>query len=242
MRLSAPDRKKQVLEVATRLFAQQGYAATTTRQIAAECGVTEAILFRHFPSKEELYWDVIETKRASRGFLEKLKEILESNMSPMDVCIAIAKDRLERNFGDPTMTRLLLFSTLENHELSYRFYRNFIAEYHEHLVEYIEKQISGGVFRPVDPLLAARSFLAMIFYHFLIQELFGAKRIHAFDPDRLSRHIAEIWLGGMLSSNEQRSQLPDFEEVFAGNFARHHEDFRRETSESLKENEKIASS
>lgn len=240
MRLSAPDRKKQLLEVATRLFAQQGYAATTTRQIAGECGVTEAILFRHFPTKEELYWEVIEAKRASRGFLEKLTEILDSNKSPMEVCIAIAKDRLERNFSDPTMTRLLLFSTLENHELSYRFYRNFIAEYHDHLVEYIEKRISEGVFRPVDPLLAARSFLAMIFYHFLIQELFGAKRIQAFDPDRLSRHIAEIWLGGMLSSNEQRSQLPDFEEIFAENFAQDHRDFDRETSESHKENEKVA--
>lgn len=242
MRLSASERKKQLLEVSTRLFAQQGYAATTTRQIAAECGVTEAILFRHFLSKEELYWQVIEAKRASRGFLEKLKEILDSKMSPIEVCVALAKDRLERNFNDPTMTRLLLFSTLENHELSYRFYRNFIAEYHEHLVEWIQKRIDEGVFRPVDPLLAARSFLAMIFYHFLIQELFGAKRMQAFDPDRLSRHIAEIWLGGMLSSSEQRPQLPDFEEIFAGNFAQDHEHLDRETNDSLKENEKVASS
>jgi AcrR family transcriptional regulator len=241
MRLSASDRKKQLLEVATRLFAQQGYAATTTRQIAAECGVTEAIVFRHFPSKEELYWQVIETKRVSRGFLERLKEIINSDMSPMEVCVAIAKDRLERNFGDPTMTRLLLFSALENHELSYRFYRNFIAEYHEHLVEYIEKQIGEGVFRPVDPLLAARSFLAMIFYHFLIQELFGAKRIHAFDPDRLSRHIAEIWLGGMLSSAEQRQAVPNFEEIFARDLTREAAGFGEETSED-KENEKVASS
>ena len=242
MRLSAPDRKKQVLDVATRLFAQQGYAATTTRQIAAECGVTEAMLFRHFPSKEELYWEVIEAKRASRGFLERLKEILDSDMSPREVCIAIAKDRLERNFGDPTMTRLLLFSTLENHELSYRFYRNFIAEYHEHLMDYIQKRIDEGVFRAVDPLLAARSFLAMIFYHFLIQELFGAKRLKAYDADRLSRHIAEIWLGGMLSSGEQRPQLPDFEQIFAGNFRQNDAEFDRETRESDRENEKVASS
>ena len=242
MRLSASDRKKQLLEVATRLFAQQGYAGTTTREIASECGVTEAILFRHFPSKEELYWQVIEAKRVSRGFLERLKEILESDMSPMEVCVAIAKDRLERNFGDPTMTRLLLFSTLENHELSYRFYRNFIAEYHEHLVEYIQKRIAEGVFRPVDPLLAARSFLAMIFYHFMIQELFGAKRIQAFGPDQLSRHIAEIWLGGMLSSSEEREQLPDFEKIFAENFAKETEAFDRGARESDKENEKVTSS
>src|SRR5262250_1461363 len=145
MRLSAPDRKKQLLEVATRLFAQQGYAGTTTREIASECGVTEAILFRHFPSKEELYWQVIEAKRLSWGFLERLKEILNSDMSPMEVCVAIAKDCLERNFGDSTMTCLFLFSTLENHELSYRFYWNFIAEYHEYLVEYIEKRIGENV-------------------------------------------------------------------------------------------------
>jgi TetR/AcrR family transcriptional regulator len=218
MRLSAQDRKKQILETATRLFASQGYAATTTRRIASECGVTEALLFRHFPTKEELYWEVIEAKRAKRGFMQSLTEILASEMEPVEVFTALARERLERNFDDPTMMRLLLFSALENRDLSFRFFRTYTVEYHEQLAEYIQHRIDDGTFRRANPLLAARSFLAMLFYHFMIQELFGGKQVQAFGIDEISRHVAEMWLAGMLNSSAGSVQESELEPALAGHF------------------------
>lgn len=53
--MSAENRRAQIIESARHLFAQKGYAATRTREIAAEAGVNEAMLYRHFPSKEELF-------------------------------------------------------------------------------------------------------------------------------------------------------------------------------------------
>ncbi len=53
-RQSRPDRRLSLLQAALDLFSTQGYAATTTKAIAERSGVTEAILFRHFPTKEEL--------------------------------------------------------------------------------------------------------------------------------------------------------------------------------------------
>jgi AcrR family transcriptional regulator len=50
VRVPAATRREQILEVSTRLFAQQGYSGTTTRQLALAAGVNEALLFRHFPS------------------------------------------------------------------------------------------------------------------------------------------------------------------------------------------------
>lgn len=58
-RMSAEDRRSQVLDAAMDLFARQGYRGTTTRQIADHAGVNEAIIFRHFASKEELYWAIL---------------------------------------------------------------------------------------------------------------------------------------------------------------------------------------
>ena len=54
-RLSASERRADILETAFPLFARQGYAGTTTRELAAAAGVTEPILYRHFPSKEALF-------------------------------------------------------------------------------------------------------------------------------------------------------------------------------------------
>ena len=54
-RLKAPQRREQLIEVATKLFAKHGYEATTTAAIAEAAGVTEPILYRHFKSKQELF-------------------------------------------------------------------------------------------------------------------------------------------------------------------------------------------
>src|SRR5256885_2906940 len=62
VRYSAADRREQILEAATQLFARQGFQGTTTKQISEQTGVTEALIFRHFASKDELYWAVIERK------------------------------------------------------------------------------------------------------------------------------------------------------------------------------------
>ena len=54
-RLPAAERRKQILDAALPLFAVGGLAATGTREIAAACGVSEPILYRHFEDKEALF-------------------------------------------------------------------------------------------------------------------------------------------------------------------------------------------
>jgi TetR/AcrR family transcriptional regulator len=54
-RLPPAERRASILEAALRLFARRGYAASTTRDLAAAAGVTEPVLYRHFPSKAALF-------------------------------------------------------------------------------------------------------------------------------------------------------------------------------------------
>ena len=58
-RLKAADRRQQLVSVATRLFAERGYEATTTAAIADAAGVTEPILYRHFQSKQDLFVAIV---------------------------------------------------------------------------------------------------------------------------------------------------------------------------------------
>src|SRR3954452_19685030 len=58
-RLKAPQRREQLIEVATKLFAKWGYEATTTSAIPEAAGVTEPILYRHFDSKQELFVAIV---------------------------------------------------------------------------------------------------------------------------------------------------------------------------------------
>jgi TetR/AcrR family transcriptional regulator len=53
--MPAAERRQCVLDSAVRVFSRSSYHAATTAEIARECGVSEPVLYRHFPSKRELY-------------------------------------------------------------------------------------------------------------------------------------------------------------------------------------------
>src|SRR5215831_4211277 len=58
-RLPASDRRQQVLDRALPEFAARGFAGTGTRELAAAAGVSEPILYRHFPGKDALFAAVL---------------------------------------------------------------------------------------------------------------------------------------------------------------------------------------
>ncbi|MBT8491700.1 MAG: TetR/AcrR family transcriptional regulator, partial [Deltaproteobacteria bacterium] len=54
-RLSADERREAILEAAMPLFAERGFSAVTTRDIADAAGVSEALLYRHFRGKQAIF-------------------------------------------------------------------------------------------------------------------------------------------------------------------------------------------
>ena len=196
-----PDRREQIMQAAKELFARQGFEGTTTRQIAERAGVNEAIIFRHFPTKEDLYWAILDHQCTTGGGRQALEKILHSGGSDREIFAAIAEEMLRRRACDSSLTRLLLYSALENHRLSDRFFRTHVAEYFEILAKYISQRIRQGAFRPVDPLLAARGYLGMVVYHSLVQEVFGWKRFQDFDVKQVSEALTDIWLEGVAVRN-----------------------------------------
>jgi AcrR family transcriptional regulator len=202
IRFSAADRREQILDVSTAIFARQGFQGATTREIAQQAGVTEALVFRHFSSKDELYWAVIERKIIAAAGTERMRETLASGGDDREVLSAIAAQILERRAKDVTLSRLLIYTALENHRLSHRFFRNYVAECFELLADFIRKRVAEGRFRRVNPLLAARGFLGMVVYHSWIQELYGGKRYQSFSVQEVSDSFADLWLRGMLKQDK----------------------------------------
>ena len=63
--MRAPERREQLLQVARRVFADRGYHSVTMDDVAREAGVTKPILYDHFPSKRDLYRDLLEADLAT---------------------------------------------------------------------------------------------------------------------------------------------------------------------------------
>jgi AcrR family transcriptional regulator len=58
IRLDSDERRKAIVRAAVPLFARKGFAGTTTRELAETAGISEALLFKHFPSKQSLYREI----------------------------------------------------------------------------------------------------------------------------------------------------------------------------------------
>ncbi len=64
-RMAGDERRLQILRVAVSLFAHEGFRGTTTKKIAQAAGVSEAMVFRHYANKEELYTAILDHKACS---------------------------------------------------------------------------------------------------------------------------------------------------------------------------------
>ncbi len=75
-RMEGPRRRQAIVEAARPLFARHGLRATSVRDLARAADVSEALLYKHFRSKEELYEEVLDyAGRVSQTGIEKLQDL-----------------------------------------------------------------------------------------------------------------------------------------------------------------------
>lgn len=174
-RMTAENRRQQIIDVAIRLFSQKGFRGTTTKEIALAAGVNEAIIFRHFATKRDLYSAIIDQKACATDMVAKQTEIVKAIEQRNDRKLfeTIALHILDVHENDETFMRLMLYSALEGHELSDMFFRNQVAERYREIANYIKERINEGAFRKVDPQIAVRAFFGMIIHHAQTKRFFN---------------------------------------------------------------------
>lgn len=193
-RTSRRERQASLIAAAASLFARKGFNGTTTKEIAKAAGVSEALVFKHFPTKHALYAAILAEKVTVNELLDAIEESARKR-DDRRVFALIAGYRI-RPGVDSTLLRLLLFSALEGHELSDIFFDKHHKVFYEHLATYIQARISDGAFRPVDPLLAARAFIGMVVHHRLLHEIFGVS-MHRSHDETVSTYV-ELFLQGLV--------------------------------------------
>jgi AcrR family transcriptional regulator len=230
-RMAADDRRRQIAEVAMRLFAERGFRGTTTKEIAQAAGVSEAIIFRHFATKEELYTAIIDYKGcagacaspvagrpAQPDMLDEIRGVVAEAMEAGDdlaVFQSAALHMLDHHEGDPEFLRLLMYIALENHALGQEFWDKNVRVLYEFLGGYIRRRQREGAFRDVDPASAVRVFIGSVIHHSLVNLLWDkdpARRILRVTNGEAARHFAEILLRGIAADPDsvgaRRAEAP----------------------------------
>lgn len=160
VRLSSSERRLQIVETAMRLFAEKGFRGVTTRELAAEVGVSEPVLYMHFETKRDLYSAILEA--LAIGPTQLGQKSFSQSANDRDFFLNLGQGILAWHTADPNRSRLLLFSALEGHELAELFHTRQISTFFDTLAAHIRSRIDAGAFRPTDPLITARAFCGMI--------------------------------------------------------------------------------
>src|ERR1035438_6256118 len=145
-RLAAGDRRRQLLDTALELFSRKGFEGATTKEIALAAGVTEAIIFRHFPSKHSLYQAVLDDYHERGGFAECLAEwrAFIDRDDEEGLIRSIIQRILESYRCEEKKHRILFYAALEGHEIGLEHNRQISMPVFELLSQYVERRQREG--------------------------------------------------------------------------------------------------
>ncbi len=194
-RLAGADRRRQLIEAAMDLFSRKGFAGTTTREIALAAGVSEAIIFRHFRTKSDLYTAIIEHNLRSAAAQETISGIEDCMKRDDDEGLfrLIVKATIEGHRKDARFERLMLHAGLEGHELATIYRREFGLPIFASLRAYIERRQAAGALRSIDAGAVIVAIAGMANYYALNVE----SGSFSFNDEQIVEAFTRIMMDGV---------------------------------------------
>ena len=197
-------RSAQILEAAARVFAQKGYHAATTKEIASEAGVSEGTIYNYFQNKEDLLLSVPRLI-SETTLLPPLSQMLATPITSgkeeeklLTIVLDNAFQTLQRNVD----LLKVLFSTLPtmDEKTLEEYLRRMPLYLTQFLEEFLQTRIAQGVYRPMNTTVVARAFMGMIIIFILTQEVLPGKRVFAtVGYDVIGQEIVRLFLHGVLA-------------------------------------------
>ena len=155
------DRRQQILREATVLFTANGYDGTSIRVIARSCSITEAAIYRHFDSKENLYEEVIADKARQHDIRGKL-EPFSGKGSIEDILTVIAEHILALADRDPQLMQLMFRNSFQSGPVARRLFQDIRLPYIEFLARELDQRQKSGELCEVVSFTSARCFVGMV--------------------------------------------------------------------------------
>jgi AcrR family transcriptional regulator len=164
-----PEAQLAILDAAEKLFATQGFAATTIKAIGQEAGVNPALLYYYWPDKAALFRAAIE--RRIGAFARGLAAKLHDGMTPLDAIETVVRGQIA------LFTEAPLFPRLMARELADHAAEHATEAVQANLVGLFQRvtgliragQANGSIRRDLDPRFAAISMISQVVWFFIAQ-------------------------------------------------------------------------
>ncbi len=191
------DRKAQIVKKAEKLFSKRGFHHTTVKMIADSCEITEAALYKYFKSKDEIYSAVLNSI-SNRIPVERFLKSLENEEDLAKILSLIAEHIIKSYKSHQRTLRLLLYSSLEKHDLCEEMYKSIRMPYIEFIKNKLKQLIKENKIRKVEPEITARCFVGMVFDCSLNLCLWKGFNGQSLDTDATIKNNISIYTKGLL--------------------------------------------
>lgn len=188
-------RQREILAAAAHVFAEKGYSASTTKEIADAADVAEGTLYNYFGGKRDILLAIVGETQAVVDAMFEQAGVLETR----EDAIAL----VERGYGI-LLSRLPFIRTLVaevwlDDAILQQFYLERLQRLGKRVQAFIVDRIDARVFRPVDPEMATRMVLAM-FVAPILPVLRGVVPVPS--PEEchvLATQVIELFIDGVAS-------------------------------------------
>jgi AcrR family transcriptional regulator len=191
-RLKAAERRASILAVAKVLFADKGYHGVSVDEIAKRLGVSPAVLYQHFPSKEALYESVL------TAISEKRESYTEAALAePSDfksILQRMTQVFVESVSRDPDYLRMELMSALEEAPAAQHFFENRWRSFADYIEFSLRELANEGRADAVDPRTASLMFQGMLREALYVKRIHRNKRYQSFELTTLVEQLIELFL------------------------------------------------
>lgn len=166
-----------ILTAAEKEFAQHGFTAARTEAIAAKTGVAKSMIYYYFKDKEGLYRAVLQ--RSHADLVQTLQKLELEHLSPdiaLEKFLRALLDCVSRN---PKLPTIMFHEAVQNQGKYYKHSDSVSID--AALIAILEKGVSSGVFRPLDPFQSAINIMGTCLFYFVgagnIQQFPQGKRL-----------------------------------------------------------------
>ncbi|BAD65721.1 TetR/AcrR family transcriptional regulator [Shouchella clausii] len=191
-------KQEQIIQAAAKLFAEKGYEASSTADIAKQAGVAEVTLFRNFKSKSNLLYHILAPvfiELGSKKYVETIQEIFrapEPNNAKETLTMAF-QDRLEQLAQNQSIIKVLFREAYSQDEIKKAIVTNITSPAMESTKSFIKQKQEQGEFKDMDESVIANLFFYIIFgyifYHQVLGE--GLQPEHGDEPEKMIDIILE---------------------------------------------------
>ena len=189
-------RKKELVQVSLRLFSENGFHATSIRDIAKAAGVTEGLIYHYFQGKKDLLKTIVESSVLDDRLDRYLKT---AEQLPLDeVFTRIGSDILESLRKKKEIFRLMLaearlFEADADYFIPKLIYENNMTR----LGGFLKERMKRGEIREMEPTILARQFTGSLVAFFIFQEILLGKAVTDVPGEVFIENLVDVFLNGI---------------------------------------------